>query len=61
MRGDWRRLQDEELHLLYSSPTVVQVISPRRLRWAGHVARMRERRVAYRVLVWNTEGKKPFV
>ena len=57
--GEWRRLQNEELNDLYSSPNIVRVIKSRRMRWAGHVARMGEERVAYRVLVGKPEGKKP--
>jgi hypothetical protein len=49
--GEWRRLHNEELNELYSSPNIVRVIKSRRMRWAGHVARMGEERGAYRVLV----------
>jgi hypothetical protein len=49
--GEWRRLHNEELIDLYSSPTIVRVIKSRRMRWAGHVACMSEKRGAYRVLV----------
>jgi hypothetical protein len=49
--GGWRKLHNEELHKLYSSP--------RRMRWAGHVARMVEKRNAYRILVSKPEGKRP--
>jgi hypothetical protein len=58
--GEWRRLHDKELYALYSSPNIIRVIKPRRLRWAGHVARMGERRGAYRALVGKPEGKRPF-
>jgi hypothetical protein len=51
--GERRKLHNEELHGLYSSPTIVRVIKSRRLRWAGHVAWMCERRGVYRVLVGN--------
>jgi hypothetical protein len=54
-----RKLNDDELHSLYSSPNIVRVIKSRRMRWAGHVARMREGRGAYRVLVGRPEGKRP--
>jgi hypothetical protein len=54
-RGDWRRLYNEELNDLYSSPNIIRVIKSRRLRWAGHVARMGEERGAYRNLV----GRRP--
>ena len=54
--GEWRRLHNEELNDLYS-PNIVRVIKPRRMRWAGHVVRMGEERVVYRVLVGKAEGK----
>ena len=50
-KGEWRRLHNEELNDLYSSPNIVRVITSRRMRWAGHVARMGEERGVYRVLV----------
>jgi hypothetical protein len=56
--GDWRRLYNEELNGLYSSPNIVRVMKSRRMRWAGHVARMGERRGVYRVLVGKPEGKR---
>jgi hypothetical protein len=49
--GEWRRLHNEDVYALYSSSKIIRVIKSRRLRWAGHVARMGERRGAYRVLV----------
>jgi hypothetical protein len=49
--GSWRKLHNDELHGLYSSPNIVRVIKPRRMRWAGHTARMGEGRAAYRILV----------
>jgi hypothetical protein len=49
--AEWRRLHNKELYALYSSPNIIRVIKSRRLRWAGHVARMGERRGAYRALV----------
>ena len=57
--GEWRRLHNEELKDLYSSPNIVRVIKSRRMRWAGHVARMGEERGAYRGLVGKPEGKRP--
>ena len=51
--GDWRRLHNEELNDLYCSPNIVRVIKSRRMRWAGHVARMGEERGVYRALVEN--------
>ena len=57
--GEWRRLHNEELNGLYSSPNIVQVIKLRRMRWARHVSRMGEERGAYRVLVGKPEGKRP--
>jgi hypothetical protein len=57
--GEWRILHNEEMKDLYSLPNIVRVIKSRRLRWAGHVARMGEGRVVYRVLVGKPEGKRP--
>jgi hypothetical protein len=55
--GDWRKLHNEELNDLYSSPNIVRVIKSRRMRWAGHVACVGEERGVYRVLVGKPEGK----
>jgi hypothetical protein len=55
--GEWRRLHNKELYALYTSPNIIRVIKSRRLRWAGHVARMGERRGAYRALVRKPEGR----
>jgi hypothetical protein len=57
--GSWRKLHNDELHDLYSSPNIFRVIKSRRMRWAGHVAHMGEGRGAYRVLVGRPEGKRP--
>jgi len=56
---EWRRLHNEELNDLYASPNIVRVIKSRRMRWAGHVARMGEEREVYRVLVGKLEGRRP--
>ena len=57
--GEWRILHNEELNDLYSSPNIVRVIKSRRMRWAGHVARMGEGRGVYRVLVEKPERRRP--
>jgi hypothetical protein len=57
--GEWRRLHNEELNDIYCSPNIVRVIKSRRMRWAGHVARMVEKKGVYRVLVGKLEGKRP--
>ena len=57
--GEWRRLHNEELNDLYSSPNTVRVIKSRRIRWAGHVVRMGEERGVYRVLVGKRQGRRP--
>jgi hypothetical protein len=57
--GEWRKLHNEELNDLSSPPNIVRVIKSRRLRWAGHVARMGERSGVYRGLVGKPEGKRP--
>jgi hypothetical protein len=57
--GSWRKLHNDELHSLYSSPNIVSVIKSRRMRWAKHVARMGEGRGVYRVLVGRPECKRP--
>jgi hypothetical protein len=56
--GNWRRLHNEELNNLYSSPNIIRVIKSRKMLWAVHVARMGEGRVAYRILVGRPEGKR---
>jgi hypothetical protein len=57
--GGWRKLHNEDLHGLYSSPSIVRVIKARRMRWAGHVACMGEVRGAYNILVRRPEGRRP--
>jgi hypothetical protein len=59
VRGECRRLHNKELYALYSSPNIIRVIKSRRLRWAGHMARMGERSGAYRALVGKPEGRRP--
>jgi hypothetical protein len=53
------KLHNEELHNLYSSPNAIRIIKSRRMRWAGHVARMGEKRNSYRILVGKPEEKRP--
>jgi hypothetical protein len=57
--GEWRKLHNEEFHNLYSSPDIIRKIKSRRMRWAGHVARMGEERKVYKVLMGKPEGKRP--
>ena len=57
--GEWRKLHNEELNDLYSLPNIVRVVKSRRMRWAGHVARMEENTGVHRVLVGKPEGKRP--
>jgi len=57
--GEWRKLHNEELSDLYSLPNIVRVVKSRRMRWAGHVVHMGERRWVHRVLVGKPEGKRP--
>jgi hypothetical protein len=57
--GPWRKLHNDELHSLYSSPNIVRVIKSRRMRWMGHVACMEEGRGVYVVLVGRPKGKRP--
>jgi hypothetical protein len=56
--GGWRKLHNEELHNLYASPSIIKMIKSRRMRWAGHVARMREKWNTYRILEGKPEGKR---
>jgi hypothetical protein len=57
--GEWRKLHNEELRDLYSSPSIIRIIKSRKMRWASHVERMEEKRNAYRLLVGKREGKSP--
>jgi hypothetical protein len=57
--GEWRKLHNEEVHNLYSSPDIIRQIKSRRMRWAGHVACMGEERKVYTVLVGMPERKRP--
>jgi hypothetical protein len=57
--GSWRKLHNDELHNLYSSPNIMRVIKSRRMRWAGHVACIGEGRGVFRILVGRPEGKRP--
>jgi hypothetical protein len=59
VKGGWRKLHNEELHSLYSSSSIIRMIKSRRMRWVGNVARMGEKRNAYRILVDKAEGKRP--
>jgi hypothetical protein len=53
--GVWRKLHNEKLHNLYSSPSIIRIIKSRRMRWTGHIARMGKKRNAYRILVGKPE------
>jgi hypothetical protein len=57
--GGWRKLHNEELHNVYSSLSIIRIIKSRRMRWAGHVARMGEKKNVYRLLIGKPEGKRP--
>jgi hypothetical protein len=57
--GGWKTMQNEELHNLYSSPSIIRMIKSRMMSWAEHVARLGIKRNAYRILVGNSEGKRP--
>jgi hypothetical protein len=59
LTGEWRKLHNEELHNLYSSPDIIRQVKSRRMRWAGHVARIGEEKKVYKVLVGKPEGKRP--
>jgi len=60
LREEWRILHNKELNDLYYLSNIVRMIKSKRMRWARHMARMGERRVVYRVLVWKLEEKGPF-
>jgi hypothetical protein len=57
--GGWRKLHNEELHNLHSSPSIIRMIKSRRMRWTRHIARIEEKRNAYWILVGKPEGKRP--
>jgi hypothetical protein len=57
--GGWRKLHNEELHSLYSSPSIIRMIKSRRVKWAGHVERMWEKSTVHRILVGKSEAKRP--
>jgi hypothetical protein len=57
--GEWRKLHNEELHNLYSSPDIIRQVKSRRMRWTGHEARMGENRKFCKFLVGKSEGKRP--
>jgi hypothetical protein len=57
--GGWRKLHNEELHNLYSSPSIIRIIKSRKMRWAGDVGKMGEKRNPYRLMVRKPEGKRP--
>jgi hypothetical protein len=57
--GGWRKLHNEELHDMYSSPSVITMIQSSSMRWAGHVERIGTKRISYRILVGKPEGRTP--
>jgi hypothetical protein len=59
VKGDWRKLHDEELHNLYSPPSIIRMIKSRRMRWAGEEWEWGKKRNSYRILVGKPEGKRP--
>jgi hypothetical protein len=59
LMGGWRKVYNEELHDLYSSPSIIRIIKSRRKKWAGHVARIGEKKKVHRLLVGNSDGKRP--
>jgi hypothetical protein len=59
VKGDWRKLHNEELHNLYSSPNIIRMTMSRWIRWATYVARMAEKTNTHRILVGKLEGRRP--
>jgi hypothetical protein len=59
VRIEWRKLHNEELHNVYSSPSIIRIIKSRRMRWTGHAARMGEKRNVYMLLVGKPMGRRP--
>jgi hypothetical protein len=59
VKGEWRKLPNEELRDLHSSPSIIRIIKSRRMRWAGNIVRRRERQETYRLLVGKPEGNRP--
>jgi hypothetical protein len=59
MSGGWRKLRNDELRVLYSSPSIIRMVKSTRMRWVGHVARIGEKRNAYKLFVGKPEGKRP--
>jgi hypothetical protein len=57
--GQWRKLHNEKLRNMYSSPNIIRILKSRRMRWAGRVARMGDKRSAYRLMVGKPEGRRP--
>jgi hypothetical protein len=55
----WRKMHNEELHNLYSSPSIIRIMKSRRMRWVGHLPLMGEKRNVYRLLVGKSEGRRP--
>jgi hypothetical protein len=55
--GGWRTFNDEELHILYSSPDIIKMVLSRRMKWAGQITRRVEMRNAYRILLGKSEGR----
>jgi hypothetical protein len=59
MTEGWRKLYNEELHNLYFSPNIIRMMKSRRMRWGGHIAHMRAKRIEYVILVGKSKGKRP--